>query len=127
MGGLNPRYTTSEKTEWVLHSIACRAAIKAGDKTHAAQLLRLAEMCWTAECLRSVPGRPIVLNRKKRSWKSSLADKADIIVICGPTATGKTALSVALAKALDGEVVSAIRCRSIKGFVWELHRRRRRR
>ena len=36
----NPRYTTSEKTEWVLHSIACRAAIKAGDKTHAAQLLR---------------------------------------------------------------------------------------
>ena len=39
----NPRYTTSEKTEWVLHSIACRAAIKAGDKSHAAQLLRLAE------------------------------------------------------------------------------------
>lgn len=36
-----------------------------------------------------------------------MADKADIIVICGPTATGKTALSVALAKLLDGEVVSA--------------------
>ena len=29
----NPRYTTSEKTEWVLHSIACRAAIQAGDNT----------------------------------------------------------------------------------------------
>lgn len=30
-----------------------------------------------------------------------------IVVITGPTATGKTALSVALAKAFDGEVVSA--------------------
>ena len=30
-----------------------------------------------------------------------------MIVICGPTATGKTALGVALAKALDGEVVGA--------------------
>ena len=30
-----------------------------------------------------------------------------IVVIVGPTASGKTALSVALAKALDGEVVSA--------------------
>ena len=33
-----------------------------------------------------------------------MADKADIIVICGPTATGKTALSVALAKLLDGMI-----------------------
>ena len=33
--------------------------------------------------------------------------KPNILVICGPTASGKTALAVALAKALDGEVVSA--------------------
>ena len=33
--------------------------------------------------------------------------KADMIVICGPTASGKTALSVALAETLGGEVVSA--------------------
>ena len=33
--------------------------------------------------------------------------KPDMIVICGPTASGKTALSVALAKQLGGEVVSA--------------------
>jgi len=33
--------------------------------------------------------------------------KPNIIVVCGPTASGKTALSVALAKALGGEVVSA--------------------
>lgn len=30
-----------------------------------------------------------------------------VIVVCGPTASGKTALGVSLAKALDGEVVSA--------------------
>lgn len=33
--------------------------------------------------------------------------KPDLIVICGPTASGKTALSVALARELGGEVVSA--------------------
>ena len=30
-----------------------------------------------------------------------------IVVVCGPTASGKTALSIALAKAFNGEVVSA--------------------
>ena len=33
--------------------------------------------------------------------------KSDILVICGPTASGKTALGVALAQRLGGEVVSA--------------------
>ena len=58
----NPKNTTSEKTEWVLHSIACRAAIKAGDKTHAAQLLRLAEDVLDGKVPPFCPhGRPIVL------------------------------------------------------------------
>ncbi len=33
--------------------------------------------------------------------------KPTIIVICGPTASGKTALSIELAKRIDGEIVSA--------------------
>ncbi len=33
--------------------------------------------------------------------------KPNVLVICGPTASGKTALAAALAKALNGEVVSA--------------------
>src|SRR5699024_3202985 len=33
--------------------------------------------------------------------------KPDCLVICGPTASGKTALAVALAQILNGEVVSA--------------------
>ena len=34
-------------------------------------------------------------------------EKAKVIVICGPTASGKTALSVELAKKIDGQIVSA--------------------
>ncbi|MCR5146499.1 MAG: tRNA (adenosine(37)-N6)-dimethylallyltransferase MiaA [Clostridia bacterium] len=34
-------------------------------------------------------------------------NKPKIIVICGPTASGKTALSIELAKKIDGEIVSA--------------------
>ena len=35
-----------------------------------------------------------------------MSDKPKIIAVVGPTASGKTALSIALAKALDGEIVS---------------------
>ena len=45
-----------------------------------------------------------------------MADKADLIVICGPTATGKTAVSVSLAKLLGGEVVSADSMQIYKGL-----------
>ena len=34
-------------------------------------------------------------------------EKSKVIVICGPTASGKTALSIELAKSINGEVVSA--------------------
>ena len=34
-------------------------------------------------------------------------DKPKVIVICGPTASGKTALSIELAKKINGEIVSA--------------------
>ena len=34
-------------------------------------------------------------------------DKPTVIVICGPTASGKTALSIELAKQINGEIISA--------------------
>ena len=34
-------------------------------------------------------------------------EKKPIIILTGPTAVGKTALSIALAKAIDGEIISA--------------------
>ena len=33
-------------------------------------------------------------------------DKPKVIVICGPTASGKTSLSISLAKKINGEIVS---------------------
>ena len=36
-----------------------------------------------------------------------MADRAELLCICGPTASGKTTLAVQLAKQLNGEVVSA--------------------
>jgi len=36
-----------------------------------------------------------------------LKDKPKIIVICGPTASGKTGLSIELAKKINGEIISS--------------------
>lgn len=45
-----------------------------------------------------------------------LDKKEKLLVICGPTATGKTALSVALAKQFSGEVISADSMQIYKGL-----------
>ncbi len=51
-----------EKTEWVLHSIACRAAIKAGDRTSAEEMLALAQNIMDGTIPPFCPhGRPCVL------------------------------------------------------------------
>ncbi len=51
-----------EKTEWVLHSMACRAAIKGGDKTAPQQLLYLAQQIMDGTIPPFCPhGRPVVL------------------------------------------------------------------
>lgn len=51
-----------EKTEWVLHSIACRAAIKAGDKTNAEEMMVLAQKIMDGTVPPFCPhGRPCVL------------------------------------------------------------------
>ena len=58
----DPRQTVSEKTEWVLHSIACRAAVKAGDKTHPTRLLQLAQAVLDGKIPPFCPhGRPVAL------------------------------------------------------------------
>ena len=52
----------NEHTEWVLHSISCRAAIKAGDKTGAAEMLALAQHIMDGTIPPFCPhGRPCVL------------------------------------------------------------------
>lgn len=57
----------SEKTEWVLHSIACRAAVKAGDHSRPEELLRLAQDILTGRVPPFCPhGRPVVLKLTKK-------------------------------------------------------------
>ncbi len=45
-----------------------------------------------------------------------MKDKIPLIVVCGPTASGKTAVGAALAKELDGEVISADSMQIYKGL-----------
>lgn len=61
------RDALGEKTEWVLHSIACRAAVKAGDRTHPEELVRLAEEILSGKIPPFCPhGRPCVLKLTKK-------------------------------------------------------------
>lgn len=56
-----------EKTEWVLHSIACRAAIKAGDKTNTEEMLALAQKIMDGTVPPFCPhGRPCVLKLTRK-------------------------------------------------------------
>ena len=56
------RDALSEKTEWVLHSIACRAAVKAGDRTSTEEMVALAQKITDGTVPPFCPhGRPCVL------------------------------------------------------------------
>ena len=51
-----------EKTEWVLHSIACRAAVKAGDRNTTQEMVALAQKILDGSVPPFCPhGRPCVL------------------------------------------------------------------
>ena len=57
----------NEQTEWVLHSIACRAAIKAGDRSSPQELMALAEKILSGEVPPFCPhGRPCVLKLTRK-------------------------------------------------------------
>ena len=57
----------NEHAEWVLHSISCRAAIKAGDKSSPQELLALAEKILSGEVPPFCPhGRPCVLKLTRK-------------------------------------------------------------
>ncbi len=63
----NSNDNMNEKTEWVLHSIACRAAMKAGDKAHPEELLALACDILSGRVPMFCPhGRPVVLEITKK-------------------------------------------------------------
>ena len=53
---------TTTKQEWIYHSTACRAAVKAGDRSTPAELLELAKRVLSDEAVRYCPhGRPVCI------------------------------------------------------------------
>ena len=67
------RDALSEKTEWVLHSISCRAAIKAGDHTSPQELMALAEKILSGEVPPFCPhGRPCVLKLTRKELEKQV-------------------------------------------------------
>ena len=54
------REVTTERMDWIYHSVACRAAVKAGDGSTPAELLSLAERVLYNDDIRTCPhGRPV--------------------------------------------------------------------
>lgn len=59
---LSSNELTNDQREWLLHSSACRAAIKAGHRTSAAELIRLAEAILREGVPKFCPhGRPVYI------------------------------------------------------------------
>ena len=63
----NSRQALTEKAEWVLYSIACRAAVKAGDRNRPEELLALAQQILDGEVPPFCPhGRPVILKLTRK-------------------------------------------------------------
>lgn len=61
------REIQSSKLDWIYHSSACRAAIKAGDMSKPAELLELAKQVLADESIRFCPhGRPVCIEMTKK-------------------------------------------------------------
>ena len=62
----NKRDIHTDKMDWIYHNIACRAAVKAGNKTSEPELRSLAEKMLSDDSLRYCPhGRPVCIVLKK--------------------------------------------------------------
>lgn len=63
----NKRDMIPEKLDWIYHSTACRAAIKAGDKTTEYEMERFVKELLSHPDIRYCPhGRPVLIEMKKR-------------------------------------------------------------
>ncbi len=63
----NIRDISTEKLDWIYHSAACRAAVKAGDKTSGYELQKFAEQVLSLPDIRYCPhGRPVISKLTRR-------------------------------------------------------------
>jgi DNA mismatch repair protein MutL len=64
---LNKKGNTTERIDWLYNSVACRAAIKAGDKTSILELEKLAKQIMLSDDIRYCPhGRPVAVKLSKK-------------------------------------------------------------
>jgi len=67
-GNFNNDKLLTEYMDWTYHNIACRAAMKSGDKSTIDELVALAVMLWENPELRYCPhGRPIYMQIEKKN------------------------------------------------------------
>lgn len=63
----NKNMLVTEKLDWIYHSTACRAAIKAGDKTTPYEMQKFVEKLLSMPDIRYCPhGRPVLIEMSKR-------------------------------------------------------------
>lgn len=68
----NKRDAIPEKLDWIYHSTACRAAIKAGDKTTPYELQKFVEKLLSNPDIRYCPhGRPVLIEMGKKEIEKS--------------------------------------------------------
>ncbi len=68
----NKRDLIPEKLDWIYHSTACRAAIKAGDKTTAYELQKFVEKLLSMPDIRYCPhGRPVLIEMSKKELEKN--------------------------------------------------------
>ena len=64
---LNQKTVMPEKLDWIYHSMACRAAIKAGNTTTDYELRKFVEELLSRDDIRYCPhGRPVMVEVSKR-------------------------------------------------------------
>ena len=71
-GKLNDKFTdfSPEFLDWLYHSVACRAAIKGGNKSSATELTALADIVLNDNKIRYCPhGRPVVAEMSLYEFK----------------------------------------------------------
>ncbi len=63
---MNKRDIKTEKMDWIFHNIACRAAVKAGNRSTEPELIALVKQMLSDDNLRYCPhGRPVSVVLKK--------------------------------------------------------------
>ena len=98
--------------ERVWASLACHSVTVAGEPLEPDEMTTLVERLQTCENPMHCPhGRPTMVRLRSdeiaRMFKRVLAAVSDVLILAGPTASGKTELAVELAREFDAEIVGA--------------------